>query len=186
MFDIPRTYSMETERLYFRIPSKEDSQAVFEAFHSDGFMDGMTSEPPETKEAVDAALTSVHDNWQKGSAFVFSAYLRQSSAFVGRVGIRTLQKKGTWVIFYYVHPSYQRRGYASEAAHQILEFGFTKLDAQSIEAFHAAFNKASQRVLEKLGMNFVETIPRSFKKRGEWVADKRFRILRKEWVGNSV
>jgi RimJ/RimL family protein N-acetyltransferase len=44
------------------------------------------------------------------------------------------------------------KGYASEAAHAVLERGFGELGLREILSFTAAGNAASRRVMEKLGM----------------------------------
>ena len=46
------------------------------------------------------------------------------------------------------------QGYATEMARKILEVGFAHLDVGSIVAFTLATNKASQRVMQKVGMTF--------------------------------
>lgn len=178
---IPITFHLESARLHFLLPSKKDVPFIFEAFHSDGFLDGMTFEPPETHEEIEASLDTIYDNWHKGYAYAFSLYAKQSSAFVGRVGIRQTDTEGTWVIFYYIHPNHQKQGYATEAAQNILKFGFEELNASHIEAFHADFNQASQRTLEKIGMKFVEHIPESFQKKGRWIGDNHFSLSKVMW-----
>lgn len=179
---IPKTFSLESERLLFRIPSKEDIPYVFEAFHSDGFLDGMTFDAPETEKDLAEAINAAHDNWTKGVAYSFSLYSKQSSKFVGRTGIRRAEVDDAWLIYYYIHPEYQRQGYATEAAKKMIEFGFSQLNAQLIEAYHAEFNKASQRTLEKIGMEFIERIPQSFQKNGKWIADNHFGLIKEKWV----
>lgn len=49
-------------------------------------------------------------------------------------------------------PEYQGRGYASEAAREVLRFGFEQLGLGEILAFTTATNLASQRVMERIGM----------------------------------
>ena len=177
---------MESKRLRFRIPSQEDISYVFEAFHSDGFLDGMTFDAPETEKDLEESINAAYNNWQKGDAYSFSLYSKQSSEFVGRAGIRRADGDGSWVIFYYIHPKYQRQGYATEAAKKMLEFGFSKLNAQRIEAYHAEFNKASQRTLEKIGMEFIELMPQSFQKNGKWVADNHFGLSKEQWIAQAA
>ncbi len=69
----------------------------------------------------------------------------------------------------------------SEAAKAIVSFGFNCLDAVRIEAKHAIWNKASERVIKKLGMTFVQNVPQGFMKNGEWVAENLLAITKAEW-----
>ncbi len=53
---------------------------------------------------------------------------------------------------YGIAPSFRRQGYASEAAHRLVEWAFTQPQVRSISAECLPDNLASRRVLEGLGM----------------------------------
>ena len=152
-------------------------------------MDGMTSEPPPV-EILQKSLANIRANWLEGKSYGFSAYLKTNDEFVGREfigqgGIRVSEETGVWLISYYIHPKYQAQGYATELAGELLRFGFIELEAQQIDAFHAAFNKASQIVLEKIGMGFVRKIPNSFQKNSQWVTDNHYAIYKIAWMDSN-
>lgn len=50
------------------------------------------------------------------------------------------------------NPKYQNRGYASEAARAILEYGFKEMNLHRIIATCQPENIPSYRVMEKIGM----------------------------------
>lgn len=52
-----------------------------------------------------------------------------------------------------MHPDYWNKGFGTETLHEILNFGFEKLQLHRIEAGCAVDNIASIKVLEKVGMN---------------------------------
>ena len=56
---------------------------------------------------------------------------------------------------YAIGPEFQRRGYATEAAAALVDFGFNQLRLVRIVAECNAENLASRRVMEKLGMRLV-------------------------------
>ncbi len=174
---IPQSHSIESEQLHIRMPELGDIPHIYEALHSDGFMDGMTSEPPFVE-----ILQKSRANWLQGESYSFSAYLKANNEFVGRGGIRVSEEAGVWLVSYYIHPKCQSQGYATELAGELLRFGFTELEAKRIDAFHAAFNKASQIVLEKIGMGFVAKIPNSFRKNGQLVTDNHYAIHKIAWM----
>jgi [ribosomal protein S5]-alanine N-acetyltransferase len=70
----------------------------------------------------------------------------------------------------------------TESAQACMEFGFDRLEAIRIEASYALWNKASQRVLEKIGMKFMEYIPQGFQKRGQWIETNKMGITKEEWL----
>jgi ribosomal-protein-alanine N-acetyltransferase len=55
-------------------------------------------------------------------------------------------------IRYEVSPEYWGRGFATEAAQTIVDFGFQELDLHRISSWSVADNTASAHVLEKLGL----------------------------------
>ena len=81
---------------------------------------------------------------------------------MGRRGLGlTNPDLGEGMLWYTIHPSYWSQGYATEAAHRLLNFGFRELRLRRIWADGDPANGASVRVLEKLGMrregHLVET-----------------------------
>lgn len=58
---------------------------------------------------------------------------------------------------YRIVPSYRRQGYASEAAQAMIDWAFCQPGVQRVTAGCDADNIASKRVLEKIGMQIMET-----------------------------
>jgi len=54
---------------------------------------------------------------------------------------------------YWIGLPFWNRGYATEAAEALLEFGFDELELNRIQARHMTRNPASGRVMQKLGMS---------------------------------
>ena len=59
--------------------------------------------------------------------------------------------------------------------------GFETLGAEKIEAYHALWNDQSERVLKRVGMEFIEYIPQGFMKKGKWVEENKLAITKEEW-----
>jgi [ribosomal protein S5]-alanine N-acetyltransferase len=58
-------------------------------------------------------------------------------------------------LFWAIDPSYQRQGYASEAAQGLIEYAFKHLRLKRILATTEYKNMASQRVMQKVGMKIT-------------------------------
>ena len=56
-------------------------------------------------------------------------------------------------------PKYWGGGFATEVSHAILKYGFNKLELRRIIAIAMKENKASIRVMEKIGMEFDKFAP---------------------------
>lgn len=59
---------------------------------------------------------------------------------------------------YTIKPAYWGQGLATEAARAVLKWGFETLSLRQIVAVTSPTNRASQRVLEKLGMVYTKSI----------------------------
>jgi ribosomal-protein-alanine N-acetyltransferase len=178
---IPKSIVLETPHLRLRIISQEDLPHVFSASRHPGFTDGMLWEPPEKEEDLMAPYLRGIDAWEKGEGYGFTIENKDSSAFLGRISIRKTSTPNLWNLGFWTHPDHQGKGIMSEAVGAMIQLGFEKLDAQEIEACHALWNKASARVLEKNGLQFVRYIKEGFKKHGEWVEENLLSIKRNSW-----
>jgi len=84
-------------------------------------------------------------------------------------------------IGYSLIPSERGKGYGTEAIQTMVDYLFLSRDIVRIQAVTSVRNKASQRVLEKVGFKKEGIIRRSGFVRGEWVDAYLYSILREEW-----
>jgi RimJ/RimL family protein N-acetyltransferase len=83
-----------------------------------------------------------------------------------------------WVL----HPDFQGRGYAAEAAGAVLDFVFETLAPHRVQAFLDARNGASAALCERLGMRREATILEEEYNDGEWQDTAIYGVLRREWA----
>lgn len=79
----------------------------------------------------------------------------EDGGFLGWVGLWPLEAPTEARLGYRLRRSAWGRGYATEAARALLDLAFTEGDLQRVEATTYELNRASQRVLEKLGLRLV-------------------------------
>jgi RimJ/RimL family protein N-acetyltransferase len=82
---------------------------------------------------------------------------------------------------YELDPNYWGYGYATEAATAVLNFGFSQLRVHRVWANAIAENKASRRVLEKIGMQLEGTLRENEWMKGRWWDTVLYGILEQEW-----
>ncbi len=76
------------------------------------------------------------------------------------------------------------QGYMTEAARAVMDLAFSTLpELNRIRAFADVRNRASQRVMEKLGMRAEGILRQNRVERGEPLDEAWFGILRSEWEG---
>jgi len=177
---IPSSIQIETARCRLRKVAREDIPFVFSATRYPGFCDGMRWSPPSTEAELVEPLEKHAAAWDAGEEYTFTIVTRDGARPVGRISIRCVEAD-CWNIGFWTHPLHQRRGYMTEAAAAVLEFGFRELSAGKIEAASATWNAASRSVLQKIGMSFARHVPQGFQKDGRWIAEDVFAITRTEW-----
>lgn len=89
----------------------------------------------------------------------FGIILRYSDDLIGMIDL-TLKSKHIGELGYIINRSYWGRGYASEAAHLLVDCGFKTLGLTRILATCDRRNIASYRVMEKNGFHLVGTYRR--------------------------
>jgi ribosomal-protein-alanine N-acetyltransferase len=170
--------TLTTERLLLRPVDLSDVELVWEASRVDGFNDGMTWDPPASKEEIVEITHRNLAHWSQGKDYIFTVCLTASEISIGRVGLHKEEAPDTWNIGFWIHPDHWGNGYASEAARAVLQFGFDTLRAKRILTAHATWNIRSQRVIESLGFRYLQTNPAGFYKRGNPVEEYEYELNR--------
>jgi len=146
---------LSTDRLKLRFIELSDLESIH-VLHSlpetDEFNTlGIPKNIQETK--------SIIQNWISGNgnpdakSFNFVIEQNVSQKFVGLISIKLGNEKfKSGEVWYKLHSDYWRKGYGTESLHEILNFGFEKLQLHRIEAGCAVDNIGSIKVLEKVGM----------------------------------
>jgi ribosomal-protein-alanine N-acetyltransferase len=86
-----------------------------------------------------------------------------------------------WEVGWAMHPDEWGKGYAGEAAWQVMDWAFKELNVHRVVAFCHAYNSASVRVMEKLGMNQDGRLRETRWLKGEWWDEYVYSILDREW-----
>ena len=103
---------------------------------------------------------------------------------IGAVGCRWASKKDRCMEFgYWIGEAYWGRGLATEAARALLDFVFAHYDVERVQAHCFAENRASARVLAKLGLTFEGTCRSGLFHRDRFWDLHLFSVLRGEWRG---
>ena len=108
--------------------------------------------------------------------------LKSSQQLIGNCGIRLKSadaQEGD--LGYELSPDHWGRGYATEAARAIVEFGFGTLKLHRIWSWCIADNVGSARVLQKLGMRQEGRLRENEYFKGRWWDTLMFGVLDREW-----
>jgi len=148
---------LKTKRLNARPISKEDFPFLM-AIHSDPEIAKMMA-GTRTKEQVEKYLEQNVDEWNR-SGFGTFIFFTPEGEFVGRAGLRALEIDGEAVVelMYGLMPAFWNRGYATEMAQACVKYAFDETTLTELVCFTLHENKASQRIMEKLGFVYEKEI----------------------------
>jgi len=147
---------METERLFLRRYAEKDKADFISLFTDAAVM----------KHVGDGVLTEAQAEafWQKLFTILYprgfdiwAVFAKEDSRYVGHAGIYSRPKPEEDCEFvYFLNRESWGKGYATEIARRIVEYGFKELNLPTVYATVDDDHSASIRVLEKAGMKFQE------------------------------
>jgi RimJ/RimL family protein N-acetyltransferase len=172
---------LRTNRCILGCVDDSDLEHVWTATRHPGFNDGMLWDAPATREEMANWTAKTIELWTTEQQYTFTARGHTSGTFVGRVVVRQVEGSGAYRTGFWIHPSLWNQGYATELARCALSFAFDTLRAQTVTVAHATWNKASARVIEKVGFAFTRELPEGFKKRGQWVPELEYAMTHSTW-----
>jgi ribosomal-protein-alanine N-acetyltransferase len=97
-------------------------------------------------------------HWQKHGFGAWALIHKQEQRLIGHCGLHYLLNTPEVELSYTLHLDYWNQGLATEAAQVVLQWGFDTLGLEQIVAVTGPSNFASQRVMQKLGMEYQKTI----------------------------
>ncbi|HEX2071357.1 MAG TPA: GNAT family N-acetyltransferase [Thermoleophilaceae bacterium] len=112
---------------------------------------------PRTPEQAEALVERFLGHWIEHGYGMWYFAERHSGDFVGQIGLQHTDVEGEPVveIGWTLLPAHWGRGYATEAGRAALDLAFFRLALDEIVSFTLPHNRASRRVMEKLGMTYV-------------------------------
>lgn len=148
-------FELATGRLRLR-PLTDADRPVFERFVGDPeMMRYVTSGQTWPPEKVDDFFARQRDFLAEHDCCVGALLLQESGEMIGVAGIQPLDQPGVFELAWWVWKDHWGRGYATEIAHALLRHAFEVMRLSHIVAIADPPNRASIRIMEKLGMRFV-------------------------------
>jgi RimJ/RimL family protein N-acetyltransferase len=174
---------LETERLILRDFIKDDWQRVLE-YQSDPLYLRYYEWTERTPEAVQEFVGWFLDQQKENPRIKFqlAVVLKSNNLLIGNCGVRLDEAAATEAsIGYEYDPKHWNHGYATEAAHAIVDFGFRHFGVHRIWADLVADNIGSAHVLEKLGMQLEGRLRDKSYFKDRWWDELIYAILSEEW-----
>ena len=170
--------TLRTERLVLRPFTLDDAPAVQQLAGAYEVALNTLMIPHPYPEGAAAQWIGMHQaDWDEDRLVHFAIDDGQVAGAMGLV----LKGDGIAEIGYWIGVPFWGRGYASEAALEVMRYGFEELGLHRIFAQHFTRNPASGRVLQKIGMVYEGLLRHHLKKWDEYVDVTCYGALREEW-----
>ena len=143
----------ETKRLKHRELIPQDAEQIF-LLNQDQDVIKLTGDPPFESVEHARSFLNHYDHYDKFGFGRWAVIRRSDDTFLGWCGIKYSTKLKEYDIGFRFFKKYWNQGYATESARACMEYGFEQLRISEIVGRAMLENKASIRVLEKLGMTY--------------------------------
>jgi len=141
---------LETKRLALRAARLEDAKAVA-ALANDRRIAENTARIPHPYKVADAEQFIAGANKDGEAAYLITL---RDKTIIGACGLMFRQDDAP-EIGYWLGVPYWNKGYATEALHALIDYAFTDLTHDALQAGARVTNPASRRVLEKCGFQWT-------------------------------
>jgi RimJ/RimL family protein N-acetyltransferase len=178
--------TLRTERLLLRPFAPGDAAAVHRAVAERDVAAMTASIPhPYPDGAALAWIESQPAAFARGESLLFAVTLAERGV-IGAVGLQVEAAHAKAELGYWIAKPQWGRGYATEAARATIGHGFEKLHLERIHARVMTVNRASARVLAKLGFTREGVLRRELYRFETFVDCEVWSLLREEYAGRRA
>lgn len=160
--------SLQTERLILRELLPNDDLGMFELDSNPEVHRFLGNQPVKTIAESRAHIESIRQQYIDNGTGRWAVILKETNEFIGWSGIKFIKEpinghQDFFEIGYRFIQKYWGKGYATEAGLAFVDYAFNDMKVENLYAYADAGNEGSRKVLEKIGMHYVN----SFEYQGE-------------------
>lgn len=167
---------LATARLVMRAPRASDIPALVQLADNLHVAQMLARMPHPYGEAEARAFIAQSGQKQPGASYALT--LAGTGTFIGCAGLNV--KDRGLELGYWIGEPYWRRGYATEAAHALVDLAFRSTGIQVLHVSVRVINPASRRVIHKCGFQYAGQGMMNSIVAGQ-VPIERYRLDRKTW-----
>lgn len=159
---------IETERLLLREVVFSDVDGMFELDSNPNVHIYLGNKPVTTIEQSALYIENLQQQYKDFGTGRWAVILKETNEFIGWSGIKFItdeinNHKNFYEIGYRFIEKHWGKGYATEAGKAFIDHAFNEMKVEAVYAFADEGNDNSRKILEKLGLQFVN----SFEYEGE-------------------
>jgi len=180
-------FPIETERLLLREFRPADQDDIH-AYASDPEVVRLMIWGPNTPDATRIYLEralKAQQSWPRAEV-ALGIELKAERRLIGSIGLRIKDEQNRAAdLGYVLNRAYWGQGYTVEAARAAVDAAFRVLNLHRVWATCDPRNRASYRVMEKLGMRREAHFRKDVLEKGEWRDSYLYAILAEEWLAGK-
>ncbi|MFS4471824.1 GNAT family N-acetyltransferase [Chryseobacterium sp. T20] len=168
---------IETERLILSQLEERDVPFIVGYLQHRIFSDLTSNIPyPYVENDARSWLKMSKEAFDTNTGYTF-AIRNKEGQIIGAIGLHDRDDDKA-ELGYWIGIPYWNKGYVTEAAKAIVDFGLNEMRFNKIFATHFLHNPASGRIMEKIGMEQEAVLKQEMKKDGEYFDIVRYCILK--------
>lgn len=167
-----------TERLVLRPPHRDDIAELSELANNRRIAEMLARMPHPYGEAEARAFVEACAEPRAAGA-VYAVTNAESGAFLGCAGLDPSERG--LELGYWIGEPYWGEGYATEAAHALVDLAFRATEIAALNVSCRVINVASRRVIHRCGFQYSGQGMMNSRAAGQ-VPVERYRLDRKTWV----
>jgi len=174
---------LETERLLLRKVTLDDVEDMYEYGSNEDLTKYVIWETHKNLSDSKEFIEFVRTQYENKKVSPWGIELKENGKFIGTIDFVSWQPDHHAAeIGYVLSQDYWGKGIATEAANEVIAFGFNHMDLIRIQAKCFVENRGSARVMEKIGMSFE-----GIRRKGMFVRGKHrdlniYSILKEEFA----
>lgn len=173
---------LETNRLILRKITLDDVEDMYVYGSDDEVTKHVTWDTHKTISDTKAFAAFVLNKYQNKEVVPWGIELKENGKFIGTIDfVSWTPHHKTAEIGYVISKDYWGKGITTEAANEIIKFGFHKMDLVRIEARCFVENIGSMRVMEKCGMSEEGLMKKAMLVKGKHRDLRLYAILKEEF-----
>ena len=179
---VKRYPTLETARLLLRGFTPEDAPDVRRLAGDWEVARTLLAVPHPYGDGIAEEWISGHRAaFERGEGVHFAVVTRERGELCGACGLAIAAGDANAELGYWIGAPYWGQGYATEAAREVVRYGFEQLRLHRVHAAHFGNNRASGRVLTKIGMSYEGTLREHHRKYGDYEDRVQYGLLVGEW-----
>ncbi|WP_026565799.1 GNAT family N-acetyltransferase [Bacillus sp. UNC41MFS5] len=180
--DIEKIYGnlpiLETERLILRKVTLDDAEDMFSYGSNEEVTKYVTWNAHKTLSDTKEFIGFVLNKYENSQVAPWGIEYKENGKFIGTIDFVWWQSNHKIAeIGYVISQEYWGMGLTTEAAKEVIKFGFEKMNLVRIQARCFVENIGSARVMEKTGMSFEGILRKGMFVKGKHQDLKMFSIL---------